>query len=165
MEIDDPVNNYNTTNNVRHISTMPRQSTQKRSGGSKGRKISHPNSNSKTNLQTEPSKVSTRFNSSSQINRKSTSSNQSYSNTAGCTKGKKLMSIFFITENLKYNCFNRNIHYNIFNFLFVWISGRNNSQGSSQNYPSKYSSLTLDREKVRNIFLYFMIEFHFDLLN
>merc|ERR1712223_1009788 len=49
------LNETSKTHNVRHISTMPRQRTQKGLGGVKGRKLSQPNSNGKTQSESKKS--------------------------------------------------------------------------------------------------------------
>ena len=83
------MNEQITTQTVRHISTMPRQHTQKGLGVSKGRKLSQPNSNGK--IHSESKKSLNRYeNNDNQVNRKSLSSNRSgsTSNNIGSSKGR-----------------------------------------------------------------------------
>ena len=88
------MNEQITTQTVRHISTMPRQHTQKGLGGSKGRKLSQPNSSGKIHSESKKSlnlsSVNRYENNDNQVNRKSLSSNRSgsTSNNIGSSKGR-----------------------------------------------------------------------------
>lgn len=85
MEVDDTLNNNN--GNIRHISTMPRQNTQK-GGGNKGRKLSQPNSSSKTNLEPTKSSILSPNRYSGQSSRKSFPGNQSGSTSNNIANSK-----------------------------------------------------------------------------
>ena len=149
------LNETSKTHDVRHISTMPRQRTQKGLGGVKGRKLSQPNSNGKTQSESKKSlnlsSSNNNENNDIQVNRKSLSSIRqgSTSNNIGNTKGRS--ENFAIREK----SLSRNIAYmyafiHICSACFYYFTLANGtSQGSSQNYHTKYSSLTLEREKVR----------------
>ena len=88
------MNGSNDTQTVRHISTMPRQHNQKGLGGTKGRKISQPNSSGKMHSDSKislNSSSSNRYeNNDNHSNRKSLSSHRSgsTSNNIGSTKGR-----------------------------------------------------------------------------
>ena len=87
VEVDDTLNNNNANNNIRHISTMPRQHTHK-GGGNKGRKFSQPNSSSKINLEPTKSSILSSNRYIGQSSGKSFPGNQSGSTTTNIANSK-----------------------------------------------------------------------------